>query len=122
MASVPETTKYSPPLHEAGEKRWKALGYRTKADYRRGLARFDLLVQGLHPVTLAIAQMPVAEQDRIDAELLELTKKGVGNRGELFTHIIANIVKLGKEPTGAAIAEVIRQASGSKRRPPAPPA
>lgn len=117
MASVPETTKYSPPLHEAGDKRWKALGYRTKADYRRGLARFDLLVQGLHPVTLAISQMPLDEQDRIDAELLELTKKGVGNRGELFAHIITDIVKLGKEPTGSAIAEVIRRASGTKRRP-----
>ena len=115
MASTPETTKYPPALFEAAELRWKSLGYRNKAEYRRGLERYDLMVQGPHHVTVAISHMSDSDQDLIDAGLLELTKKGIGTRGNLLANVVAEVVKLGEEPTGEAIAEVIRRSSAKSR-------
>jgi hypothetical protein len=115
MSTRPEATRYNKALAEAAEIRWKRLGYKSKGDYRRALERYDLLVQGLHEVTLAISFMSEDDQAKIDLELLALTKKGVGVRGVLLAHIVADIVALGDKPTGEQIAEVIRRVSAGQK-------
>lgn len=104
-----EGTRYSAALSEAAEIRWKQLGYASKGDYRRALERYDLMVQGNHPVTLAIAKMPEVDQERIDEGLLDLTKRGIGKRGQLLQRLIDLVKAAGAEPTGQTVAETIRR-------------
>lgn len=80
--------KLPPDLAEAAEQRAKSLGYPSWNAYVKGLIRYDLLVQGPHTITLPWAGMPLAEQDKIDARLLEMTKTGNGERGQLLQRII----------------------------------
>jgi hypothetical protein len=105
MASRPHTVKFPPDLFEVMALRAKALGYRTAADYVRSLVRYDALVQGGHDVTLPISHLPDADQDRIDAQLLELTKRGTGKRGQLLSKLIERVAAAGKHPSGEAIAK-----------------
>ncbi len=105
MASRPHTVKFPPDLFEVMSLRAKALGYRTAADYVRALVRYDALVQGGHDVTLPISNLPDAEQDRIDSELLELTKRGTGKRGQLLSKLIERVSAAGKKPDGEEIAK-----------------
>lgn len=60
--------KLSPDLDEAIERRAKALGYPSLSAYLKGLARYDLLCQGPHTMTQPWASLPLAEQDKIDAD------------------------------------------------------
>lgn len=82
------TIKTSPDLGAAVKARAKALGYPSVSAYYKGLARYDMLVQGAHPITLPWAALSLAEQDGIDAKVLKLTQSGVGERGQLLRHIV----------------------------------
>ncbi len=105
MASRPHTVKFPPDLFEVMTLRAKSLGYRTPADYVRALVRYDALVQGGHDVTLPMSHLPDDEQDRIDAQLLELTKRGTGKRGQLLSKLIERVTNAGKSPSGEEIAK-----------------
>lgn len=82
------TIKTSPDLDAAVKARAKALGYSSVSAYYKGLARYDMLVQGPHTMTLPWAALPLAEQDEIDAKVLRLTQSGVGERGQLLRRIM----------------------------------
>ena len=88
MASLTRSTKLPPDLAEVAEQRAKALGYPSWNAYIKGLIRYDALVQGPHTITLPWAQMPPAEQDKIDAKLVRLCKKGVGERGQYLKRLV----------------------------------
>lgn len=91
MASQTRSTKLPAALADAAERRAKDLGYPSWNAYIKGLIRYDLLVQGSHTVTLPWASLPLGEQDRIDERLLELTEKGVGERGQLLGRILERV-------------------------------
>lgn len=77
--------KLSPDLDEAIERRSKALGYPSLSAYLKGLARYDLLCQGPHTMTKPWSNLPLDEQDKIDAKLLDYSKRGIGERGQKAT-------------------------------------
>ena len=56
-------------------------------------------------MTLPISHLPDADQDRIDAQLLELTKRGTGKRGQLLSKLIERVAAVGKQPSGETIAK-----------------
>lgn len=82
------TIKTSPDLDAAVKARAEALGYPSISAYYKGLARYDMLVQGPHPMTLPWAHLSMAKQDEIDAKVLRLTQTGVGERGQLLRRIM----------------------------------
>lgn len=86
--------KLSPDLDDAIERRAKTLGYPSLSAYLKGLARYDLLCQGPHTMTQPWASLPLVEQDKIDAKLCDLSKKGVGERGQLLKRIVEGTAKL----------------------------
>lgn len=102
MASRTRSTKFPPDLAEVAERRAKALGYPSWNAYLKGLIRYDALVQGPHSITLPISSKPLAEQDAFDAKLLEITKRGVGERGQLLKRLIeranGDLAKVRYEP------------------------
>lgn len=76
-------------LDQAAENRRRKLKYRTFADYVRSLIRYDCLVGGdTHCVTKPIADRDLAQQDRIDAEILSWVEEGKKGRGVLLEHMI----------------------------------
>lgn len=83
--------KLPPDLAEAAAKRSKALDYASLSAYLKALIRYDLLVQGPHTVTLPISHMRPEKQDAVDAKLLEFTKSGVGERGQLLTRLLEKV-------------------------------
>lgn len=91
MASQTRSTKLPASLAEAAEHRAQALGYPSWNAYIKGLIRYDCLVQGEHTITLPWAASSLDQQDRIDIRLLELTQRGVGQRGQLLTRLIQRI-------------------------------
>ncbi len=91
MASQTRSTKLPAALAEAAEHRAKALGYPSWNAYIKGLIRYDLLVQGEHTITLPWAALPLDQQDKIDFRLLDLTQRGVGQRGQLLTRLIERV-------------------------------
>jgi hypothetical protein len=91
MASQTRSTKLPASLAEAAEHRAQALGYPSWNAYIKGLIRYDCLVQGAHTITLPWAASSLDQQDRIDIRLLELTQRGVGQRGQLLTRLIQRI-------------------------------
>lgn len=91
MASVTKSLKLPPWLAEAAEYRVKALKYQAFNAYVTGLIRYDLMVQGDHSITLPIAQSHPEERDKIDAELLELTKLGHAIRGSFLKMLLRRI-------------------------------
>lgn len=88
MAATARSCKLPPDLAEAAEIRARALGYRSWNAYVCSLIRYDLMVQGTHPVTLPISNMRDEDRDAVDASLLEATKTGTGQRGQLLTRIL----------------------------------
>lgn len=91
MASQTRSTKLPCALAEAAEHRAKALGYPSWNAYIKGLIRYDLLVQGSHTITLPWAALPLDQQDKIDLRLLELTQRGIGQRGQLLTRLMERV-------------------------------
>lgn len=88
MASHSRSTKLPADLAEAAELRARALGYVSWNAYIKALIRYDLMVQGEHTITLPISHLRPEEQDGVDAKLLELTRAGKGERGQLLAKII----------------------------------
>ncbi len=88
MASKPRSVKLSPDLATVADHRAKALGYPSWGAYVKGLIRYDALVQGPHQISLPWAQLPLNEQDKIDAELVEMCQDGVGKRGQYLKRVI----------------------------------
>ncbi|MBK8093052.1 MAG: hypothetical protein IPK32_13955 [Verrucomicrobiaceae bacterium] len=88
MASKIRSTKLPPDLAEVAEIRAKALGYPSWNAYIKGLIRYDALVQGEHSMTKPWASLPLDAQDRIDAKLLNYSRCGIGERGQLLKRII----------------------------------
>src|SRR5262249_11222938 len=86
-----KTIRLSDDLIEAGELRARALGYPDLNSYYKGLARYDLLVQGEHSQSVPWASLSLGEQDKLDAHLLRLTKKGKGERGVLLKHLLQQL-------------------------------
>lgn len=103
MSSPRKSLKLSPDLQEAADLRAQALGYRSWNAYVKGLLRYDMLVQGEHSLTLPYSNMPLERQDAIDRHVLELTKRGKGERGQLLKHILRRINE-GEDPASAATA------------------
>ncbi len=102
MASHTRSTKLPGDLAEAAELRARQLGYASWNAYIKGLIRYDLLVQGPHTATLPMSQLRPEEQDKVDAELLQRAKTGIGARGQLLENIIQRIA-------GADKAEAVRR-------------
>lgn len=88
MASPYRPVKLSHDLNAAVDIRWQALGYKSYSAYIKGLIRYDMLVQGPHDASLPLSIDPEDKQLKVDAELLKLTKKGVGVRGQLLKRLI----------------------------------
>lgn len=89
--SHPRSVRFPDSLAQAAEKRAVSLGYPNWAAYIKGLVRYDLLVQGDHPVTVPMAVLPPVKQDAVDDHLLILTKKGLGERGQLLKRILERV-------------------------------
>lgn len=102
MASQARSTKLPADLAEAAELRARTLGYVSWNAYIKGLIRYDLLVQGPHTVTLPISQLRPEEQDKVDSELLDRAKSGIGARGQLLENIVQRIA-------GADRAEAVKR-------------
>lgn len=94
MASKSHTAKFPPDLYEVMKARADLLGYRTVSAYLKGLVRYDALVQGPHSVTLPMSNLPDASQDAIDAQLLAVTKRGVGERGQLLARLLERVKEI----------------------------
>lgn len=94
MASSVRSLKLPPDLLDVAEKRAIALGYPSWSAYVKGLIRYDALCQGPHSITLPWANLPLKEQDKIDAKLLKLTENGIGVRGQLLKRILKGEDKL----------------------------
>ena len=97
MASSTRSLKLPPDLLDVAEKRAKNLGYPSWSAYVKGLIRYDALCQGPHTITLPWANLPLVEQDKVDAKLLKLTLEGVGVRGQLLKRILQGETKLTAE-------------------------
>mgnify|MGYP000255767100 CR=1 FL=1 len=91
MASKSHTAKFPPDLYEVMIARSTALGYRSVSAYLKGLVRYDALVQGPHSITLPMSNLPDAAQDDIDGQLLAVTKRGVGERGQLLSRLLERV-------------------------------
>lgn len=88
MASASRSLKLPPDLAEVAELRAKQLGYPSWNAYVKGLIRYDAMVQGSHDVTLPLSRLSPVEQDKIDARLLDNTKRGVGERGQFLKRLL----------------------------------
>lgn len=91
MASPTRSLKLPPLLADAVAIRWTRLKYQSLSAYIIGLIRYDMLVQGSHAVSLPIVRLRPEERDKVDAELLDLTQKGVGIRGEFLVGLLKQI-------------------------------
>jgi hypothetical protein len=105
MASQTRSTKLPAALAEGAEHRAKKLGYPSWNAYIKGLIRYDLLVQGEHTITLPWAALALDKQDKIDLRLLELTQRGVGQRGQLLSRVMERITKGGGSTQEALLEE-----------------
>lgn len=103
MASLARSCKLPPDLAEAAELRARALGYRSWNAYVLSLIRYDLMVQGPHPVTLPISNMRDEDRDAVDSALLAATKDGIGQRGQLLSRILERVQR--PEDVGPALAQ-----------------
>ncbi len=107
---MPTTSfKTSPDLDSAIRERAKLLGYRSVGAYLKGLIRYDMMVQGPHTLTIPWAELPLDQQDQIDAKVLRLTKCGVGERGQLLKRIV---VESNGTPAAKAVAAAGKSAGG----------
>jgi hypothetical protein len=71
-ASRTKTIRLSHALYEGIELMAKQQGYPTATALFEGMARYALLTQAKHAVTLPWAHLPPAVQDQLDAALLVL--------------------------------------------------
>ncbi len=110
MATFNKQFRASGHLNHAIALRWVALGYKTEADYFRGLARYDLLVQGEHKITKEWTDLPAAEQDAIDQVLNELAECGISVRGDLLSRIVERVLTK-EQPVFEALMEEARSVS-----------
>ncbi len=119
MASQTRSIKIPGDLAEAAELRAKQLGYPSWGAYVKGLMRYDMLVQGAHSITLPMAVLPLGEQDKVDAKLLEATKKGKGERGALLQRIIERVAtgQTVEKAMGSEGAGQVLKSKGEKTRP-----
>lgn len=65
------------------------VGYENVNELHVGLARYQLICGGSHPITEAIARLRKSDQDVIDAFLRECAARGISQRGSLLRHLIA---------------------------------
>jgi hypothetical protein len=118
MASPKVTIKVPPSLADALDIRWVRLKYQSLSAYIVGLIRFDLMVQGEHPVSLPIAQSRPEDRDKVDEELLEITKTGIGIRGAFVAGLLKDISK-GKfatpEEVGAELVRIMIKTAKERR-------
>lgn len=91
MAALSRSTKLSPSLADASELRARQLGYTSWNAYIKALIRYDLMIQGEHSVTRPISHLRLEQQDKVDCELLDLTKEGKGVRGQWLEHAIKRV-------------------------------
>ena len=103
MPSQTKTTRLPADLAEAAALRAQVLGYATWTDFIKGLMRYDMLVQGGHDVTLPWSKLSLDEQDKIDRRLLDVTRKGKGERGQLLRRILQEV------GTGKAVGAVLQE-------------
>ncbi len=91
MASISRSNKLSPDLAEASDIRSRELGYTSWNAYVKALIRYDLMIQGEHTVTRPISHLRLEQQDKVDGELLGLTKEGKGVRGQWLENAIRRV-------------------------------
>jgi hypothetical protein len=101
-------------LFDALTTRADRIGYQTLTAYFLGLARYDLMVQGPHSITLPWSVLALEKQDAIDDKLAKLTAEGKGERGQLLTRLI--------ERAGSADSKAIAAAIHSMEAAETPPA
>lgn len=114
MASFNLSLKCGVSLTEIIAVRWKQLGYRSASAYMKGLARYDAMVLGEHAVTLPLSNLPDDEQERIDRQLLDVVKLGVGQRGQLLRRLIDLARTSEGDSSGPAIAATVRKRAAKK--------
>jgi hypothetical protein len=91
MATKTRSFRLSEDLMEVAFLRARALGYPDGNALVKALLRYDAFCQGEHPLTLTWAKYRPAEQDKIDAKCLELTKRGKGERGCYWKHLLEKL-------------------------------
>jgi hypothetical protein len=96
MATRTRSYRFTEDLMQVAELRAKALGYPDGNALVRGLLRYDAYCQGEHPLTTQWAKLSPAEQDKIDEKCLELTKRGKGERGCYWKHLLDKLKDGGK--------------------------
>lgn len=112
MASSTRSTKLPYVLAEAAEIRAKALGYASWNAYIKGLIRYDLLIQGPHTVTLPLSHSRPEEQDRVDWELLDRVRTGVGSRGQYLENLVREVAGEHADTVKAGLTKaLVRKAS-----------
>ena len=72
--------KLPPDLEALAELRAKETGYKSWGAYLKGLLRYDALCRSTHSVTIAWSELPLEDQDKVDAKLLARAQKGQGMR------------------------------------------
>lgn len=105
MASKARTVKLPADLCEIADLRAKATGYSSYNAYVKGLIRYDAMVCGPHDVTLPLSKLPLDEQDAADAKLLEITRRGRGERGQLLKRLLERL-KGDASKVGKAVRDV----------------
>ena len=117
MPSKSHTVKLPPDLHEVLRLRAEILGYQTPSAYLHGLIRYDALVQGPHSVTLPMSHLRDVERDDIDAQLLAITKLGVGQRGQLLSRLLEKLKADGDVVVPESIpAAIVRKKQGDAKK------
>lgn len=105
MASVSRSTKISPALADASELRARQLGYASYNAYIKALIRYDLMIQGDHSVTRPLSHLRLEQQDKVDEDLLSLTREGKGVRGQWLEHAIRRVTGVDDPAVPGKLAE-----------------
>jgi len=96
MPSITRSLKIPELLMQALEQRARQLGYTSFNGYMKGLVRYDLMCQGEHSLTIPINQATGRQQDKVDAWLLRVARRGIGARGVLLNHIVERMQARGQ--------------------------
>ncbi|HEY1082320.1 MAG TPA: hypothetical protein VGE29_08670 [Prosthecobacter sp.] len=78
MASRFKAYKIGADLDDAADIIAKENGYPSSAAFVKGLIRYAVLCRSKHHVTLPWAQLPLTDQDKLDAALLRRAQEGRG--------------------------------------------
>lgn len=85
MRSISAKWRKPTALEDPIKQRIKELPHiNSESEYIRSVVRYDLLTRKPHAVTADIAQMPRAEQDKIDDEIAAMFAKGETLGGSWF--------------------------------------